>query len=302
MGPFDLLKDDVAGAVYFLDPVTDRVETPEQRSVRMYLYDLLCQSLPNHSHLEKVCQMGDFAKLFSLARVVAVKDDVPAMMQAFVAMANLRKDHSVPWSRLAAQVTEISAVISSNKQQGMMVGDQLLPEFLLRAMEGDARWATELALMRKREKTPPLDVIMTEFTKASNTVEASTRKAALTGLPAVASPGATAGPTGPTAEFEARVEAQLTALAAAVRGQARGGGICFNFQKEGKCKYGNKCKFVHKPLTGGCAECGGQHDVAKCEARAKRLADLGTLEARIAQLEASGAADLSVASSGGQQE
>ena len=109
-------------------------------------------------------------------------------------------------------------------------------------------------------------------------------------MPAAVShqPATSAPATSAATEFEARVEAKLTALAAAVRARPKGGGLCFNFQKDGKCPYGEKCRFVHKKATGGCAECGGQHDVAKCEARAKRLADLGKLEARIAQLRLTG--------------
>ena len=73
----------------------------------MFLYGLLRQSLPNHAHLGRVCRMGDFAKLFNMARAIAVKDDAEVMMDAARAMANLRKDASVSWSKQSAQVTEI---------------------------------------------------------------------------------------------------------------------------------------------------------------------------------------------------
>ena len=59
--------------------------------------------------------------------------------------------------------------------------------------------------------------------------------------------------------------------------------FCHQFMYTGKCKYGDKCKFPHKTKKGGCAECGGPHDVSKCPKRT-----IASLEARIAELEAQG--------------
>jgi hypothetical protein len=66
---------------------------------------------------------------------------------------------------------------------------------------------------------------------------------------------------------------------------------CWGFLRTGKCKFGDACKFSHTTKsTGGCAECGGPHDVSKCDKRRAKMAE-HRFEARIAHLESAQAVE-----------
>jgi hypothetical protein len=289
--------------IHFLDPNSEKVETKEQRSLRMVLFDLLVRSIPHHQFLVALCIAGDFAKVFGLAKRTALQPDVPSLLQAFTNMASLRKDTSTAWSKLSDQIMGIQASLSQVKNNSLKVGDQVLLQFVLRAMESDPRYALELSMIRRVSPLPSLEHVMAEFTAKAAQIEGKGQPRGLTGLAVQQQE--------PAQQEEPVLDAMMAGNWSTVKSAKKSKNVCWNFRKNGTCRFGAKCKFSHDPkATGGCAECDGPHDVSHCDVRKQRLegtvaggnvalamiSQMAALEAKVAQMEALVPADPVLAS------
>jgi len=124
---------------YFLDPNTGSTEDSSQRALRMSMWGFLTRSVPNHMYLVIMCVTGDFARLFGLARQVALQPDIPALLGAVTKMTSLRMDKSVSWSAFSTRVMEAYSVISTTTASSLKIGERVLTEFVLAAVESDGR-------------------------------------------------------------------------------------------------------------------------------------------------------------------
>lgn len=270
-------------AVYFLDPITGNAETTSQRMKRMKLFHAMCDSLDHHQHLVAACSLGDCARLFALAKEVAVRAGTDQLADSIRDLVTMRLAGETTWYDIAKKVAEVRAATTQSLDPRYQFGDGLLVEYALRAVEVDPEFKTEVALLRKMEKLT-VEYAIDQVTKAALRIEGDRKRGRL--------------PKGGLTGLEADVDlGELTAMAARVAN-----GVCRQFLKKGSCAYGRRCKFLHAaPERGGCAECGGPHDVAECPDRAEHspaadkraasasssLPPLGALEARIADLERS---------------
>jgi hypothetical protein len=288
-------------AIHFLDPNSEKVETKEQRSQRMFLFDLLVRSIPSHQFLVALCTVGDFAKVFGLAKRMALQPDIPSLLQAITKMASLRKDPTTPWSQISTQIMDVQSSLRQVKPDSLKVGEQVLLQFVLQAMESDPRYALDLAMIRRAKPLPPLEHVMAEFTAKAAKIEGKGQPRGLTGLAAQEQE--------PAQQQEPALDAMMVGKWNSVKGAKKSKNVCFNFRKNGTCRFGDKCKFSHdSKATGGCAECDGPHDVSDCDARKRRLegavaevnvaleSKMSALEAKIAQMEALVPADSVLAS------
>jgi hypothetical protein len=131
-------------AVYYGDPVEAAEKSGQQpaegensRSLRMLVYGLLSKSLPHHQYLVTMCVPGDFARLFTLAKKVALKQSTRSFIGAVQKMAALRKDSSTPWTQLSAMIMEVHSTLKGIKDGDFAMGNRVLTEFVLNAMDSD---------------------------------------------------------------------------------------------------------------------------------------------------------------------
>ena len=202
---------------------------------------------------------------------------------ALVSMVGLLKGRA-SWVQFVDLVGGIRDVFATNQDPGMHIGGQVLVKFVLHALARNPLFSTDVAYL-KRLKNPSLEHVMSQLNAVARGDELRVGGARpLSGLHA-------------SAEADLQVQEQTEAGPHASEARVKGAGgargkprrrvpqPCHQFASTGSCSYGENCRFEHRPPTGGCAECGGPHDVSRCPAKVKRL------EARIAQLEARGVAD-----------
>jgi hypothetical protein len=102
-------------------------------------------------------------------------------------MASLRKDVSVPWSRLSDQIMRIHATFAGVKNEQLQISDRILTEFVLQAMDGDQRYSIDVSMIRRTRPVPTLEIVMAELTSRASKIESKgAGRRPLTGLVAEA--------------------------------------------------------------------------------------------------------------------
>ena len=246
-----------SGMVYFMDPVTDKAENADQRQLRLLVWNRLKLVLSKHPHLAKqVVNRGDVAALLAAGRAVARARGPRVLLEAFRAVAQLKKTPGVPWPKFADEVARVRSVFSAERDSSMRVPDNLISAFVLAALDGDSRYHVTRSMLMAKRTRPSLTEVMMELTRTASEL------------------GGDRGAGGATSSTGSPGSGSLTGMAARVGGRK----VCFQWRDTGKCRFGDKCRFVHA-LSGGCAECGGEHDVKDCPK--KRISQL---EAKVAKL------------------
>jgi hypothetical protein len=144
-------------------------------------------------------------------------------LDAVTAMASLTKKGK-NWHDFVTVVTKIRAVLDQETNPRWRIGNQLLPGFILRAMEADPKFDVELTLLRKTQPAPDIDQILS--TLGAKAREQSKGQHSLTGF-------------------------ATTVQQPAPRPPPPGGQeLCRNFARDGKCRYdqpdsGHWCKHSH---------------------------------------------------------
>ena len=150
----------VAGSVlYFLDPLTDITETSAQRGVRMRVWQF-CKAVCFHqAHLLVSLRVGDIAGVSAAIATFALRHGPDDTLDAVKAMSTLHKK-GLQWSDFVDTVANIRRTLDRETDPDMKTGKQLLPKFVLRAMEDDNRFQVELSLLRCTVPAPDIDHIM----------------------------------------------------------------------------------------------------------------------------------------------
>jgi hypothetical protein len=213
--------------LYFLDPLTDATETSEQRRVRMCAWQF-CKAVCFHqAHLLVSLRVGDIAGATAAIATFALRHGPDDTLDAVKAMSNLTKKGQ-QWSDFVDTVASIRRALDRETDPDMKMGKQLLPKFVLRAMEDDNRFQVELSLLRCTVPAPGIDHVMATLAfKARSLIKAPHP---LTGHAAVARP-----PDPPSTT---------------PRGAGTGKEACRAFARDGNCKFhvpaeGRFCRHSH---------------------------------------------------------
>jgi hypothetical protein len=219
----------VAGSVlYFQDPLTDTTETSEQRRVRMGVWQFCKAVCFHHTHLLTSLRVGDIAGVTAAIAAFALRHGPEDTLDAVKAMTQLHKKGQ-QWGDFVDNVAAIRRTLARDTDPDWKIGSQLLPGFVMRAMEEDNRFQVELSLLRCTVPPPGIDHIMVSLAfKARTLVKAPNP---LTGHAAVAQPAPP--PATPS------------------KGGAGGGREpCRAFARDGNCKFhvpaeGRFCRHSH---------------------------------------------------------
>ena len=242
-------------AVYYRDPMKDG-DVPEpavDRKRRVLASTWLADSLVHHPDLVSAVRQHDVAALVMMVMTTCASKDGVRVLTNIFEMTSLKKLPGEPWSVLCSTVTRLHSEMGQVKDERFKVGSGILPAFLLRALDNDEDYKVEVALLRRQE-----DVTVEDIVRAAS----------------IKSVVAEAGGVQPGG--------RLTGLGAAPFNRSTTAtGVCYGWRDNGKCRFGEKCKFSHqsggapKPApktSGGCLECGSlSHGFQDCGRRAERL-------------------------------
>ena len=257
------------GLVFYLDPLTDLVEAKDARLLRSMCWDRLVASIAaNHAHLRAGVQHGDVARLMEKVGVVIDGQDAARVLAALRSLVTCSKTKSVPMGQFTQLVASCRQVLAASPM--VSIADKLVREAVLVALDGDDAYSIEASMARMDPGTNTdtlLDIVLTR----SRVVERAKGGQTAFGMAAVVGSGPAKEPGG--------------------KGQ------CYIFRDQGKCRFGDKCRFSHgvvteegkrhrgKP-TGKCYECGGDHSITDCKLFMERKEADKSLKAKLATAEA----------------
>lgn len=231
---------------FFLCPLSDKAEDTQRRERRMFLWATVVATLSNHPHVfTTVHPVGNFCGLATNILglcTVGKRSTAIALLGDVVKLAS-HPPH--PWHSLAQELSRLASVHAGVDDVRMRMGDGILPEFALRALEHFPEFAVDLSLLRKiTNEDVTIQRIISDISARAAELPASARKAVVSG--------------------------HVAASAPPVRG------VCFQFRDQGKCSKGDACRFSHgSTSTGGsggaCYECGSaHHSIDACPDYVKR--------------------------------
>ena len=150
----------VAGSVlYFMDPLEGATESSEQRRVRMGIWSFCKAVCYHHGHLLAGLRVGDIAGATAAIAAFALCHGPEDTLDAVKMMAQLHKKGQ-QWGDFVDTVASIRRTLSRDTDPAWMIGSQLLPGFVMRAMDEDLRFQVELSLLRCTSPPPGIDHIM----------------------------------------------------------------------------------------------------------------------------------------------
>jgi hypothetical protein len=257
------------GTCFYMDPLTDEVETARERLLRRIVCEKIMASTDeHHAYLMTGLDRGDLAGFMEAAAVVIDGHDASRILAAMAGLINLKKKNMKASEFVAKAATYRQVIASSDFKV-----EEIIREAVLQALATDQQYAIEVSLARNNKM--PLDVMLNTVMVKSSSVEVG---------------GGGAGNSG------------LKGLAAAVDIPRRPKPVCFNMRDEGKCQFGDKCKFSHDlknatknnaanirkntPAFTGCYECGEAHSISECKVHADRKETEAALKAELAEAKA----------------
>ena len=259
------------GLVFYLDPLADAVEAKDARLLRSMCWDRLVASIAaNHAHLRAGVQHGDVARLMEKVGVVIDGQDAARVLAALRSLLTCSKTKSVPMGQFTQLVASCRQVLAASPM--ISIVDKLVREAVLVALDGDDAYSIEASMARMDPGTTTdtlLDIVLTR--SSLRVVERA--KGSQTAFGMAAGVG-----SGPAKE-------------------PGGKGQCYIFRDQGKCRFGDKCRFSHgvvteegkrhrgKP-TGKCYECGGDHSITDCKLFMERKEADKSLKTKLATAEA----------------
>ena len=229
-------------AHYFGDPVDEDcpgvAEPSAARKARMSLWKFIVACCYHHAHLTQGLRVGDIFGVMKAITNFGLSHGPEDNIDGIKAMTALTKKGR-NWHDFVSEVSRVRTILARETNPARQLGNQILPDFVLGAMDEDKNFELEITLLRSTYPTPNLDHIM-----SSLSIKARTLRPRHLAAHAATTPAPTTTPPTP-------------------RAPAGGKEICRNFARDGKCKFqvpaiGRFCKHSHGPAN----------DKATAEARA----------------------------------
>jgi hypothetical protein len=212
-------------AVYFSNPLDDvqsgMAEPPASRTERLRMWSFIKAVCYFHEHLVAGLRVGDISGVIEAIRKFSMSFGSQDTLDGVTAMATLTKKGK-SWQEFINTVAKIRNVLDRESDPEWQIGKQLLPGFILRAMEGDPKFDVELTLLRRTRPTPDVNHIMSTLgTKARELSKGQPSLSGYVGAPSQA--------------------------ASTPQGVKE---LCRNFARDGRCKFdrpsaGQWCRHSH---------------------------------------------------------
>jgi hypothetical protein len=153
-----------ASAHYFSNPLdptnlAGTAEDPDLQRERMFLWTFISACCYYHTHLLTGLRTGDCAGAVQSITRFGLNHGPHDTLDAVTAMTQLSKQ-GIPWHDFTAKVSKIRSALDRETNANMQIGSQLLPGFILRAVDFDKTYAVELSLIRCTTPPPGVDHIM----------------------------------------------------------------------------------------------------------------------------------------------
>jgi hypothetical protein len=210
------------GPTYFADPtlcepgMLDVAENATERALRIALWMMMVGLLVNFQELIHPILRYDTAALYLAINTLCFGRGVADVLDAVTEMTVLKKTRALPWATFQGQVVRLRNNLGRITNPFLQMGERVLVEFVMRALDSDAAYAVELALCRK-DLAVTLEEVMRAMTTVARTVE------------------------GPTSALITQVQANFSKTNTEDR-------VCWDWERYGNCKFtkdGGKCKFSH---------------------------------------------------------
>jgi hypothetical protein len=166
------------GATYFADPTKsetgmfDVPETSAERALRISLWMMMVALLVNWQELIQPIVRYDTAALYIAINKLCFGRSVTDVLDAVTEMTVLKKTRALPWATFQGQVVRLRNNLGRITNPFLQMGERVLVEFVMRALDSDAAYAVELALCRK-DLAVTLEEVMSAMTTVAHTVEGS---------------------------------------------------------------------------------------------------------------------------------
>jgi hypothetical protein len=211
------------GATYFADPTLcetgkfDVAEHHKDRTLRIAFWMMMVALLVNFQELIQPIVRYDTAALYRSINTLCFGRGVADVLDSITGMTLLKKTRELSWAKFQGQVVKLRNDLGRITNPFLQMGERVLVEFVMRAIDSDAAFAVELALCRK-DLSITLEQVLKTMTAVARTVE------------------------GPIGVLDLPSEAQV------YFSKATTDSACFNWVKYGDCpfsKEGGKCRYSH---------------------------------------------------------
>jgi len=264
--------------VYYLNPVTDECEDTKRRTSRIVAWTWLVTCLVNHKHLLESVTQYAISRLLSLLKLSFCTGGAQVALKSVRDMCSMELG-SQGWSGLCPKIATIAAAQARVTDVNYKLPPALLPAFILSALDEDGRYAIVVSDLRKEEANGKLLTV-------EGVVAAVSKTAVHAGTDGIRASAAAVRPNRKHGNHDGRVPDGLEL------------GQCFNWFEDGKCRFGERCRFSHdadapraredprkrpRQRGQGCLECGDKsHGFSACPVRAQRAIDDKAQDAAIA--------------------
>ena len=239
---------------YYIDPNTRVGESRRMRLYRVHFWQFLKASLIHHpSPLDGVSRY-DNAALVKLVQATFASSKRETILNNIAAASTLHYKPS-QWPLLSKEVVRLHSEMRLVVESGLQIGADVLPSFLLRALDAEPDYAVQLAKLR--EENAGVEKIVFTINARDNQLRAR-KPQGINGMPAGLDEYKQGSGRG-------KGKGKGGGRGGGGSGKGRPVGACFLFQ-DGYCPYGDACRFSHEAAGGECLACGSsEHGYDDCE-------------------------------------
>ena len=225
-----------------------KIEGKDRQQLRWQMWTVIVSSLPHHQYLVRAGVQGDIHGILSRVGRLGVGQDAVQARRDLGAMLGLKKV-GTSWGKFSVEVIKLRQSMrqTAARSPRLMVGEGLLVECVLHAVQQDPQYATTVELLRQqaRDSGLPLsyDTMMETFGERHGVLGTSSKQSLTANLARAKGPGGA--PPG-------------------------SGRVCHQWVARGSCSFGSRCRFVHDQAMkatrkGKCPHCGDAgHGLQDC--------------------------------------